>query len=312
MPAERPYYAPGSSVITTGLGVVFLLVNEMIPSDAVGLFAGAVALGAVHGVEPGHGWPVAASYALDQSNKWLYGFAASLILGVGHLVSSIAMVLAFFFAKSYFELTEINEPLAVAGVEIGGPVGIAAGILLILLGIREYRHGGHGHAHAHATDGEGGGSHDHGGDHDGMGTHSHGHHGDESGPHGHDHGGGDGGIVGKLRVPLPSVGGDHDHGSSGDATDRGLWGIAGFAFVLGFAHEEEFEIIALCAGSEYCLSLMSTYALTVIAGIVSLTLLLIVGYERYEQRVERYTDYLPVFSAAVLIAMGVGFVAGLF
>jgi len=312
MPAERPYYAPGSSVITTGLGVVFLLVDEMIPSDAVGLFAGAVALGAVHGVEPGHGWPVAASYALDQSNKWLYGFAASLILGVGHLVSSIAMVLAFFFAKSYFGLTEINEPLAVAGVEIGGPVGIAAGMLLILLGIREYRHGGHGHAHAHATDGEGGGSHDHGDDHDGMGTHSHGHHGDGSGPHSHDHGGGDGGIVGKLRVTFPFVGGDHDHGSSGDATDRGLWGIAGFAFVLGFAHEEEFEIIALCAGSEYCLSLMSTYALTVIAGIVSLTLLLIAGYERYEQRVERYTDYLPVFSAAVSIAMGVGFVTGLF
>jgi len=312
MPAERPYYAPGSSVITTGLGVVFLLVDEMIPSDAVGLFAGAVALGAVHGVEPGHGWPVAASYALDQSNKWLYGFAASLILGVGHLVSSIAMVLAFFFAKSYFGLTEINEPLAVAGVEIGGPVGIAAGMLLILLGIREYRHGGHGHAHAHATDGEGGGSHDHGDDHDGMGTHSHGHHGDGFGPHSHDHGGGDGGIVGRLRVALPFVGGDHDHGSSGDVTDRGLWGIAGFAFVLGFAHEEEFEIIALCAGSEYCLSLMSTYALTVIAGIVSLTLLLIAGYERYEQRVERYTDYLPVFSAAVLIAMGVGFVAGLF
>jgi uncharacterized membrane protein len=90
-----------------------------------------------------------------------------------------------------------------------------------------------------------------------------------------------------------------------------LFGIAWFAFVLGFAHEEEFEIIALCAGSEYCLELMTVYALTVIVGIVGLTLLLIAGYQRYQERVERYTPYLPVFSAVVLVAMGAGFITGL-
>jgi ABC-type nickel/cobalt efflux system permease component RcnA len=77
----------------------------MLHNEALGLLVGAVALGAVHGVEPGHGWPVAASYALGQANKWVYGFAASFILGVGHLVSSIAMVGAFFYAKSYFQLS---------------------------------------------------------------------------------------------------------------------------------------------------------------------------------------------------------------
>src|SRR6056297_3074168 len=113
----------------------------MIPPDALGLFVGAIALGAVHGIEPGHGWPVAASYALDQTNKWLYGFAASFILGVGHLISSIAMVGAFFYMKSYFSLTQINEPLTVlGGVQIGGPVSLVAGALLIGLGIREYHH----------------------------------------------------------------------------------------------------------------------------------------------------------------------------
>jgi hypothetical protein len=358
----------------------------MIPGDAVGLFAGAVILGAVHGIEPGHGWPVAASYALDQSNKWLYGFAASFILGVGHLVSSIAMVVAFFFAKSYFELTEINEPMTVGGVEVGGPVGIVAGVLLIALGVREYfhghshshggqDHGGHGDHDGHDHDhGEGhnhghgeGHSHDHGHDdhhshsqqhetdghehdhshsddhqhdhrdntghdhsdhqsHGGGHNHSHDHHDHHSHDHrdhghGHDHGNGHGhddhhdhdepGLLGKLKLALPFVGG-HSHGSAEEATDRGLWGIAGFAFILGFAHEEEFEIIALCAGSEYCLSLMTVYALTVIVGIVTLTLLLIAGYERYERRVERYTDYLPAFSAAVLILMGLGFITGLF
>jgi len=57
---------------------------------------------------------------------------------------------------------------------------------------------------------------------------------------------------------------------------------------------------------------MSAYALTVIAGIVGLTLLLIAGYEHYEQRVEQYTPYLPAFSATVLIVMGVGFIFDVF
>ena len=228
----------------------------MITEGSFGVTAGAVALGAVHGIEPGHGWPVAASYALDQTNKWLYGFAASLIIGIGHLVSSIAMVGVFFYAKDYFNLTQINEPVTVpGGIEIGGPVSLVAGLLLIVLGIREYRHG-----HAH---GDGG--------------------------HGHAHG----------------------HGGLVEGADRGLVGIAWFAFVLGFAHEEEFEIIALCAGSNYCLELMTVYAFTVIAGIVGLTLLLIAGYHRYEERVRQYTPYLPVFSAAVLSLMGVGFVLGI-
>ncbi|MFC6734042.1 MULTISPECIES: hypothetical protein [unclassified Haladaptatus] len=247
----------------------------MVLTDSFGVFAGAIALGAFHGIEPGHGWPVAASYALGTANKWAYGLAASVILGVGHLVSSIAMVGAFFYAKAYFDLTEVNQPITIFGdVQIGGPVSLAAGFLLIGLGLREYVSG---HSHGH-------GGHDH--DH----PHSH-----EAG-HSHDH--------------------SHDHSHSNDHardshTDRGLLGIAWFAFLLGFAHEEEFEIIALCAGSDYCLELMGAYALTVIAGIVGLTLLLIAGYQEFEEQVERYTPYLPVFSAAVLVVMGVGFISGL-
>ncbi|WP_312908311.1 hypothetical protein [Natronosalvus caseinilyticus] len=290
----------------------------MIPSDLTGLFLGAVVLGAIHGIEPGHGWPVAASYALDQTNKWVYGFAASFILGVGHLVSSIAMVGAFFYAKSYFELTQVNEPLTIpGGVQIGGPVSLVAGILLIGLGVREYRHG-HSHGHGHSHDGDG---HGQGHSHDGHG-HSH-----ESHHHDHDHHEHhheddhdhheSAGLLTRLKRALPFVGGhdhdhthDHGHGNLEDAADRGLLGIAWFAFLLGFAHEEEFEIIALCSGSNYCLELMAAYAITVIIGIVTLTMLLVAGYERHEETVEKYTPYLPAFSAAVLIVMGLGFVAG--
>ncbi|MDS0473445.1 hypothetical protein [Natrinema sp. 1APR25-10V2] len=259
----------------------------MIHGDALGLLTGAVALGAVHGIEPGHGWPVAASYALDRGNEWAYGFAASLIIGVGHLVSSIAMVAVFFYAKDYFALTQLNEPITVLdSVQIGGPVSLVAGVLLIALGVREYRHGhthgSHADEHEHdSPDADRVADHRHGSDHE----------------HSHDHGHA------------------HDHDSRGDLehdADRGLFGIAWFAFVLGFAHEEEFEIIALCAGSTHCLELMSAYAITVVFGIVGLTMLLIAGYQRSEETVEQYAPYLPVFSAAVLVVMGVGFVVGLF
>jgi len=292
----------------------------MATNELLGLVAGAVLLGAVHGVEPGHGWPVAASYAIDQANKWVYGFAASFILGVGHLVSSIAMVGVFFYAKAYFDLTRVNESITIlGGVQIGGPVSLVAGVLLIVLGIREYTHGHshgtHGHdddhgGHSHGDDH--GHSRDHGEGHDHG--HEHSHDGDQSHSRDHDGHTHDGnGLFARLKRFVPFVGGhSHSHGDLDDAADRGLLGIAWFAFVLGFAHEEEFEIIALCAGSNYCLELMSAYAVTVVVGIVGLTMLLIAGYEQYEDEVETYTPYLPAFSAAVLVLMGLGFITGLF
>jgi len=233
----------------------------MLGVERVGLLLGAVALGAVHGVEPGHGWPVAATYALDRSHTWLAGLTAGTVIGLGHLVSSLAVVGVFFAAKSYFSLARLNDPVAVGSLTVGSPIGIVAGVLLIALGVREYR-GEHSHSH--------GSGHDHD-DH-----------------HTHDHG-------------------DHDT----DAFEgKGLLGIAWVAFVLGFAHEEEFEIIALCAGSDRCLELMTAYALTVVVAIVALTLALVAGYQHFEERVEAYAHHLPTVSAAVLVLMGVGFLTG--
>jgi nickel/cobalt exporter len=277
----------------------------MLHQEALGLLVGAVALGAAHGIEPGHGWPVAAAYAFEQANKWLYGFAASLIIGVGHLISSLAMVAVFFYAKSYFNLTQVNEPVTIlGGIQIGGPVSLVAGVLLIGLGIREYTSHSHTDGHSHSGEDQMNG-HANDDDHS-EDAHSHSEHSDSRT-----------GLRARIKALLPFIGGDseshgHSHGDLDDAADRGLFGIAWFAFVLGFAHEEEFEIIALCVGSDHCLKLMTAYALTVIFGIVSLTLLLVAGYEHYEEKVEQYTPYLPAFSAAVLIIMGIGFITGLF
>jgi len=236
----------------------------------------------------------------------VYGFAASLIIGVGHLISSIAMVGVFFYAKDYFNLTQVNEPMTIlGGIQIGGPVSLVAGVLLIALGIREYFHG-----HSHGSQGDDGHSdhhsHDHHHDLDEHSSHSH----DPDRSDSHDH---TTGLITRLKGFIPFVGGhSRSHDAPEEAADRGLLGIAWFAFVLGFAHEEEFEIIALCAGSNHCLELMSAYALTVIVGIVGLTMLLIAGYQHSEEKVEQYTPYLPAFSAAVLIIMGFGFITGVF
>lgn len=205
-------------------------------------------LGIIHGAEPGHGWPIAAVYALDRSNRWLSGLVAGLLIGVGHLISSIAVVGLFFLLKTYSSLSQF------------GWLQYVAGVLLILLGIHEYRAGHtHDHAHSHSDD--------------------------------PDH--------------------DHQHDTRGLSDDsRGLWGITSAAFVLGFAHEEEFQIIALCTGSSYCLELMLVYSVAVIFALLTLTLLLIGGFERYEERVERYAEHLPTLSATVLILMGCGFIVG--
>jgi ABC-type nickel/cobalt efflux system permease component RcnA len=277
----------------------------MLHGEALPVLVGAIALGIVHGIEPGHGWPVAASYALDQSNKWLYGLASSLLIGIGHLISSLAMVGVFFYAKSYFQLTQVNEPIStLGGITIGGPVSIVAGVLLIGLGVREYTHG---HSHQHEDEH----GHSHGHDHDTQTEGRSGRH-DHATPSTQEHS--SDGLLTRVNTRLRGIGGhSHEHGADpATDADRGLLGIAWFAFVLGFAHEEEFEIIGLCAGSTYCLELMTAYALTVIVGIVGLTMLLIAGYQEYEETVEKYTPYLPLFSATVLVVMGLGFIAGVF
>lgn len=230
-------------------------------SELTGLLLGAVSLGVVHGVEPGHGWPVAASYAMRKRRKWLHGTVAGVVIGMGHLVSSLAVVAVFFAAKSYFDLGELSWLPTVAGV------------LLILLGLNELRGGGHHHDHTHE------------GDH---------HHDHDDGHHHRDHAA------------------DHGHDRRLDASETSLASLGSFAFVLGFAHEEEFEIILLCTGSNYCLELMTAYALAVVVGIVGLTLLLVAGYYRYEERVEALSVHFPAVSAAVLILMGLGFVFGVF
>lgn len=240
----------------------------------VGLVVGVVALGVVHGILPDHGWPIAATYALSFPRKWFRGTIAALILGVGHLISSIALVLAYFWISAFANFAE-------------GPwMKPLAGGLLILLGVYEYVSGGHGdpgHAHDHDT------SHDHDHEHDR-----------------HSHDSNEEGWLARFRSFLPG-GGGHTHLSEEHARE-GLATLGGTALLLGFAHEEPVQILAICAGTELCLELMLVYSLAVIVAILTPTLLLIAGYEHYRDRIEQFTPYLPALTAVVLVAVGSWFV----
>ncbi len=241
----------------------------------LGLIAGVVLIGFIHGVLPDHGWPIAATYGLNRSRIWLYGTLAALILGIGHLISSVALVLAYYWVSTFAAFAE-------------GPwLRYVAGTMLILLGIHEYRAGGHTHVHNHHHDD----------------THHH----DQA--HHHERPPSNDGVLARLRARLPAI--RHRHLHEEDA-ERGLLALGLTALLLGFAHEEPVQILAICVGTAYCLELMLVYSLAVIIAILLPTLLLIAGYERHRETVEAYTPYLPVITAIVLIGMGLAFIFGVF
>ena len=251
----------------------------------VGLVAGVVAIGFVHGVLPDHGWPIAATYALNRPRKWLSGTVAGLILGIGHLISSVVLVLAYLWFSTFAEFAE-------------GPwMRYLAGTMLILLGIHEYRHGGHGHDHVHSHDANDD-AHQHEVN-DNPSEHTHTDQSDTS----------QRGLLARIRDSL--LGDSHRHLTEEDA-ERGLVGLGMTALLLGFAHEEPVQILAICAGTAYCLELMLVYSLVVIVAILVPTLLLIAGYERHREKVEHYTPYLPMLTAVVLVGMGLAFITGVF
>ena len=71
----------------------------------VSTYIGVILIGLLHGLEPGHGWPIAALYSLKKQNKYWFGFLAALIIAFFHFVSSIAVVLLFLFVDSKIDLS---------------------------------------------------------------------------------------------------------------------------------------------------------------------------------------------------------------
>jgi len=219
---------------------------------------GVVAIGLLHGLEPGHGWPIALLYSARTGRPTFYAFVSSGIISFFHFISSIAVVLVYFLASSFVNFT---SPILkyVAFIAL-----IVLAVKLFLEKADDQLENQHGHFHDNAQNLE----HEHEHEHPGMGSHVHLHFHPKR-------------LVLSLRK------------------------IASCAFFLGFAHEEEFALLALAVGGVSPLLLMSAYGLSVTASLVAITVLSIKMYERVRVRIYRYEKYIPKVSGAILLLLAI-------
>ncbi len=221
------------------------------------VYVGAVAIGLLHGLEPGHGWPVAVLYSMGKRNAAFSAVVSSGIIGVAHLVSSIAVVAAYVLLQSWlnFEAPWLKY--------------VAVALLLVLAyrmfiektdGLEKQ----HGHIHENQPDVE----HEHEHEHPGQGRHTH----------------------------------LHKH-TTGMVLS--LMGLASFAFVLGFAHEEEFALLALITSGVNAWILMLSYGVSVLLGLVVVTLAGVKIYKYFQPKLIRYERYIPKIGAAIMGAMAI-------
>jgi ABC-type nickel/cobalt efflux system permease component RcnA len=224
---------------------------------------GVVAIGLLHGLEPGHGWPLALLYSARTSRPTFYAFVSSGVLAAAHFVSSIAVVVIYMVASFFFDF---SSPI----------LTYIAAVVLVVLGVRmlmEKVHSDLGEQHGHFHDNACDLTHVHEHEHSPDGSHVH----------------------------------EHQHPKR---LNMSLKKLASCAFVLGFAHEEEFALLALAVGGVSPLLLMTSYGLAVAAALIGVTLLGIKMYERVKSRIERYEKYIPKVSGAILIVMAAAMVLG--
>jgi len=149
------------------------------------LYLGAIALGALHAFEPGHGKTLIAAYMIGTRGRATDGVLLGLIVTFTHTFSVILLgIIAKLLSHTYSE-TELHAWLG---------LGSSALILAVGIWMLRQRLGAHGGQHVHLF----GGSHDHGlaeaHSHGEGAHHDHGegvlaaHHHDHEAPHGHDHG----------------------------------------------------------------------------------------------------------------------------
>ncbi len=220
-------------------------------------YVGVVALGLLHGFEPGHGWPVAVLYSVKKRNAIASATLSSAIIGAGHLASSIAVVVAYVLLQRW--------------LNFGAPwIKYLAAALLLFLAFKLFRERvddlerQHGHNHPGNPEIE----HEHKHEHPGQGQHTHKH---------------------KHKAPVA----------------LSLLGLASFAFILGFAHEEEIALLALAAGGLDAWVLMVAYGVSVLLGLVTATIVGVKVYKQFQPKLTRYEKYIPKIGAGLLMAMAV-------
>ncbi len=200
-------------------------------------FIAVAVIGLVHGLEPGHGWPIAALSALGKADRYAYGATAALIIAMAHFVSSIAVLLIYYVAAAFIDFSSPYFRYLVAAV-------------LLILAVRMFL--------------------------------------EKTGSDGN-------GRIEKAR-----------------SGQMGLKSIAIFALILGFAHEEEFMLLALAVGGVSPIFLMLSYASAVTVSLIATTLFAIRAYSLVETRIRKYEGYIPKITAVVLVILAMLFVLGFY
>ena len=212
-------------------------------------------IGLLHGFEPGHGWPVAVLYSIKRRNAVASATLSSSVIGIGHLASSIAVVVAYVLLQKWlnFEAPWIKY---------------VAAALLLVLAFKLFREkvGDLERQHGHSHPGDSKIEHEHEHEHPGQGWHTH----------------------------------KHKHRA---AVKLSLLGLASFAFILGFAHEEEIALLALVAGGLNAWVLMLAYGVSVLLGLIVATITGVKVYKWFQPRLARYEKYIPKISGGLLVVM---------
>jgi hypothetical protein len=107
---------------------------------------------------------------------------------------------------------------------------------------------------------------------------------------------------------------EHEHPGQGRHTHKhkhqaavalSLLGLASFAFILGFAHEEEIALLALVAGGLNAWILMVSYGVSVLLGLIVVTIVGVKVYQQFQPKLARYEKYIPKIGAMLLVVMAV-------
>ncbi len=227
------------------------------------IYMGVSMMGLIHGLEPGHGWPLALVYATPKKYPLLSAFLSSGILSFFHLFSSIAVVVVYLLFRSTVNF-------------FGDWMTYFGSGLLFFLAFRFFLEKPRSTAdaqHGHFHDGVEEMEHEHEHQHPGQEPHS----------HIHQH---------ARRVALT------------------LGSLALSAFLLGFAHEEEFALLALMVGGINPFVLMIFYAFSVSLGLVGMTLIGLFIYQKVQRWIQRYEPYFPRVSGVILIVLALRLLLG--
>ena len=224
---------------------------------------GVILIGLLHGLEPGHGWPLALLYSAKTTRPTFYALVSSGVISLFHFISSIFVVVVYVVASAFFDF---SSPIL---TYVAAAVLVILAIKLFTEKVESELEGQHWHFHDNAADLK----------------HEHEHEHPEAGLHTHIH-------FHPKRMNL------------------NLWKLASCAFVLGFAHEEEFALLALAVGGVNPLLMMVAYGLAVAAGLIGVTILGVKMYERVKARISKYEKYIPKISGVILIAMAVALLLG--